>query len=96
MVREVVQKTLQRRAYMVRDTDDSVFCFEYKEDAIKFYNALIERLAKFKLEVAEDKTRIIELYQRKDDKDDTDPFDFLGFTFYIDKNPNKFGFKEIK
>lgn len=93
---KLFRKHCRGEAYMVRYADDSVFCFEHREDAINFYNAFIERLAKFKLEVAEDKTRIIELYQRKDDKDDTDPFDFLGFTFYVDKNPNKFGFKEIK
>ena len=92
---KLFRKHCKGEAYMVRYADDSVFCFEYREDAINFYNALIERLAKFKLEVAEDKTRIIELHKDKDDGEDTDPFDFLGFTFYMDKNPNKFGHKEI-
>jgi group II intron reverse transcriptase/maturase len=90
------KKNCNGEAYMVRYADDSVFFFEDGEDATSFYKALIERLAKFGLEVAEDKTRIIELHKDGKDDDDSDPFDFLGFTFYQDKNPNRFGRKEIK
>ena len=32
-----------RKAYMVRYADDSVFCFQYKEDALVFYEALESR-----------------------------------------------------
>lgn len=35
-------------------------CFQYKRDAQLFYHALKTRLAKYGLEVAEEKTRIIE------------------------------------
>ena len=41
--------------------------------------ALKQRLAKFSLELAEDKTRILPIGRFKGTKDD---FDFLGFTFY--------------
>ena len=44
--------------------------------------ALIPRLGKFGLEVAEDKTRILPIGRFKGTKED---FDFLGFTFYNTK-----------
>ena len=42
-------------AYMVRYADDSVFCFQYEEDAKKFYEEFIVRLGKFNVEIAEEK-----------------------------------------
>ena len=76
---------------MVRFADDFVCCFEYEEDARNFYTALIERLGKFKLEIAEEKTEIIRFGRRAEGdciekglkKPDT--FDFLGFTHYWGK-----------
>jgi hypothetical protein len=53
------------------------------------------RLEKFNLEVAEEKTKIIEL--KKDNKDDDkgeNSFDFLGFTHYVGKDKN--GSKRVK
>lgn len=81
-------------AYMVRYADDSVFCFQYEEDAKRFYEALILRLEKFNLEVAKEKTKFIKLNKGNDDENDNgdgNSFDFLGFTHYVgvDKNGNK-------
>ncbi len=45
--------------YMVRYADDFVCLFQYEEEARRFYEMLIERLKKFGLEIAEDKSRII-------------------------------------
>lgn len=93
---KVVRKHSRGKAYMVRYADDAVFCFEYQQDAQRFYQAFIRRLGKFNLEVAEEKTKIIEL--KKDDNDEDDQgdsaFDFLGFTHYIGKDQN--GKKRIK
>lgn len=80
---KIVRKKCRGKAYMVRYADDSVFCFQYEEEAKMFYDGLIKRLAKFNLEIAEEKTRIIKL--KKDDKGG-ESFDFLGFTHYMDKN----------
>ncbi len=44
----------------IRYADDFVVCFQYWDDAIRFYNALPGRFAKFGLELAEEKTRIIQ------------------------------------
>jgi len=76
-------------AYMVRYADDTVFCFQYNEEADEFYQKLIERLNKFNLEIAEEKTKIITLGKDDNDEDDDEGnraagrFDFLGFTHYI-------------
>ena len=45
---------------MVRYADDSVACFELKEEAEKYLTSVKKRLAKFGLEVSEEKTKIIE------------------------------------
>jgi len=64
---------------MVRYADDIVFCFQYEDDARNFYEALKERLAKFGLELAEDKSKLIQ-FGRFAGKN-AGKFDFLGFTF---------------
>lgn len=43
--------------YMVRYTDDFVCLFQYENEAQRFYQLLVERLRKFGLEIAEDKSR---------------------------------------
>lgn len=80
---KIVRKRCRGKAYMVRYADDSVFCFEYEMEARAFYDALIKRLSKFNLEIAEDKTKIIKLNRKSGD--DGESFDFLGFTFYMSK-----------
>ena len=45
---------------IVRYADDFVICVQYKNEAEKIREALKKRLAKFGLELAEDKTRIVE------------------------------------
>lgn len=84
---KIVRKRSRGAAYMVRYADDSVFCFQYEEDARVFYKELVTRLAKFNLEIAEDKTKIIRLNKDNNDKDkDGNSFDFLGFTHYVGKD----------
>lgn len=87
-----VQKKMQGKAYMVRYADDIVFCFQYENEAKIFYQDLIERLTKFNLEVAADKTKIIsfgkmaEEQNQENGKEKPDTFDFLGFTHYCSKS----------
>lgn len=64
------------KAYMIRYADDFVCCFEKEEDARMFYEELKDRLKKFDLELAEDKSRIIPF----GNNDSKEKFDFLGFT----------------
>lgn len=63
-------------AYLIRYADDFVCCFEKEEDARMFYAELKDRLKKFDLELAENKSRIIP-FGKNDSKE---KFDFLGFT----------------
>jgi group II intron reverse transcriptase/maturase len=71
-------------AYIVRYADDFVMLFQYKSDADKMYEALPKRMAKFGLELAMDKTKILPFgrFAKQNSKDGkTETFDFLGFTF---------------
>jgi RNA-directed DNA polymerase len=71
---------------IVRYADDFVLGFEHRDDAERFWADLHRRLAEFGLELAEEKTRLIEFgrfavrdrERRGDQKPET--FEFLGFT----------------
>jgi RNA-directed DNA polymerase len=65
---------------LVRYADDFVAAFRLQQDAERFYELLPARFAKFGLVLADDKTRKI-LFTRFD-KDNSKPFNFLGFTFF--------------
>ena len=88
---KVVVKETRGYAGMVRYADDSVACFEYKEEAEKYLRSVKKRLAKFGLEVSEEKTKILEFgrYAQRDRKKrgekKPETFDFLGFTHYCSK-----------
>jgi RNA-directed DNA polymerase len=56
-----------------------VCAFEHKEDAERYYNVLGKRLRKFGLEVAEEKTKIINF--DRFNKQERKSFEFLGFEF---------------
>lgn len=78
----VLKKYAKGEVYYVRYADDFLMMFQYEEEAVKVLELLRTRLAKFGLEVAEDKTRIIPIGRFKGTKED---FDFLGFTFFNTK-----------
>jgi hypothetical protein len=71
-------------AYLVRFADDFVGCFQFQSDAQNFQHQLRERFARFNLELAEDKTRML-LFGRfaaaMRDRHGLRPetFEFLGF-----------------
>lgn len=69
-----IKPKLKGEAYLVRYCDDFIIMFQYENEAQKVYKLLKERLAKFKLELAEDKTRIIPFGRFKGNKES---FDFL-------------------
>jgi group II intron reverse transcriptase/maturase len=79
-----VKKKCRGEAYVVRYADDFVCFFQYENEAKDFYKALEERLAKFGLELAKDKSSIMRFgrFAKQNSKDGkTQSFDFLGFTF---------------
>ena len=65
-------------ACLIRYADDFVCAFEKKEDAQRFYREVGERLRKFGLEVAAEKTRVI-AFSRLEPGNGS--FEFLGFEF---------------
>lgn len=97
----VIKRKSQGQAFLIRYCDDFVCCFQTKREAERFYASLIERFKKFGLELALDKTKILEFGRfakrnreiRGLGKPET--FDFLGFTFYCSSNGNE-GFFRCK
>ncbi len=89
---KAVRKWCKGEAYTIRYADDFICCFEYESEARAFYGMLIERLKKFNLEIAEDKTRILALGRKamndnnKNGSGKPGTFDFLGFTHYCGKS----------
>lgn len=77
-------------ARLIRYADDFVCCFRYESDARRFRAELDGRLAKFGLEVAVEKTKVLEFgplalsrARAKGEKPQT--FDFLGFTHFCSR-----------
>ena len=71
-------------AIMCRYADDFVCAFQYAEDAEKFYQVLPKRLAKYNLEVAEEKTNKLRFSRFQPGLKQR--FCFLSFEFYWDKD----------
>ena len=94
---KIVKSRMKGQCYLIRYADDFICCFQYKEEAERFLNVLKERFAKFGLELAEEKSKILEFgrfaaeNRRKRGEGKPETFDFLGFTFYCGK-ANRKGF----
>jgi RNA-directed DNA polymerase len=76
---KVVKPRCRGEAMMMRYADDFVCCFRYKNDAERFYKVLGKRLAKFKLELSNEKTKII-AFTRFETRN-SNVFTFLGFEY---------------
>lgn len=76
---ETVRTHCKGHVYLCRYADDFVCAFQCPKDAERFYKALIQRLARFGLEAAEDKTQIM-VFSHVKAKVKT-KFEFLGFEF---------------
>lgn len=86
-------KTSEGRVRLIRYADDFVVCFQSKQDATRFRSELDRRLGKFGLEVAPEKTKILEFgplaeskAKARDEKPET--FDFLGLTHFCSRTRN--------
>ena len=74
---KVVQPKLRGRSQMIRYADDFVVCFAYRWEAYAFEKALSERLAKFGLSVAPEKTRTFRF--GRNGGENNGRFDFVNF-----------------
>jgi len=77
---ETVRKHCRGQVYLCRYADDFLCAFENAKDAERFYKSLGQRLECFGLQLAEDKTRMIEFSHCKVRV--KTKFDFLGFEFF--------------
>jgi group II intron reverse transcriptase/maturase len=87
-IEKVVKPKCLGDVEIVRYADDFVICCQYANEANKILAALKDRMKKFNLELAEDKTRLVKFgrFSRRDaKKKSTRPqtFNFLGFTHYV-------------
>ncbi len=89
-----VKPRLRGEVYLIRYADDFILGFEHLEDAERVAVVLRKRLAKYGLELNEEKTRLIafgrhaELTLRRQGKGKPSTFDFLGFTHICAKARN--------
>ena len=78
-IEEMIKPNCKGNVALFRYADDCVICCEYEEDAKRIKEVLGKRLAKFKLQLNEEKTKLVSFDKRKGKEG---AFDFLGFTFY--------------
>lgn len=96
-IEETVKPFIRSKIAYFRYCDDLIICSHNYEDAIKIKNALEKRLAKFKLELNKEKTKLVSFSKSsfaRGIKQGT--FDFLGFTFYIGKSQKGYPIAKVK
>ena len=79
-IKKVVAKQSQGSVMFRRYADDSIVCFERKDDAEAYLRELPARLAKFGLELADEKSALVK-FNRWEAKS-SGKFTFLGFDFF--------------
>ena len=79
-----IQPLLKGGSFIVRFADDFLLGFTNKEDAERVMKVLPKRFDKYGLTLHPEKTKLIELDNKKGQKPKT--FDFLGFTHYMGKS----------
>jgi len=77
-----IKEEFKGEMYLVRYADDFIILCQYESEASQCYQMLKARLAKFNLEINEEKTRVIPFGRFKGNGD---KFDFLGFEFHNGK-----------
>jgi group II intron reverse transcriptase/maturase len=84
---DVVKQRCRGDVEIFRYCDDAVIACQYEQDAQRIVHALAKRLAKYKLQLNEDKTRCVRFSQREATQGvRQETFDFLGFTFYLGRS----------
>jgi group II intron reverse transcriptase/maturase len=79
---DVVKAHCAGKVAWFRYADDLVICCEDERDAFRIRKALGDRLARYKLSLNEEKTRLVEFARPRNVHPRPGVFDFLGFTFY--------------
>jgi RNA-directed DNA polymerase len=89
-VEEMVKPNCKGTVKLIRYADDAVICCQYAGDAQRIRQALPKRLGKFKLQLNEEKTKLVN-FDKKLAKQGVsqETFDFLGFTFYLGRSKSR-------
>ena len=92
---KILKCRMRGQCYLIRYADDFICCFQHKDEAEMFQEVIGKRFAKFGMELAEEKTKIMEFgrfaeaNRKKRGEGKPETFDFLGFTFYCGKSNRK-------
>ena len=89
---EQIQPLLKGKSFIVRWADDFVLGFTDRSDAERVMAVLPKRFAKYGLALHPDKTRLLDLNNKRGGQGRS--FDFLGFTHYLSKTMK--GYKVLK
>lgn len=89
-VEKQVKTKLKGKIFIVRFADDFIAGCQYEEDAQRLMRVLPKRFAKFGLTIHPDKSKMIHFKwpSRFNPRNETETFDFLGFTHYWAKSRN--------
>lgn len=86
-IQDEVKPNCKGKVQLFRYADDAVICCQFEEDAEIHREILPKHLAEFKLQLNEEKTKLISFDKNKARMGHTQGFfDFLGFTFYFGKS----------
>ena len=89
---EKVRPVLKGYSGIIVYADDFVVCFQYKDQAERFYESLKRRMENFGLSLEEEKSRLLEFgrfaaeNRKLAGKGKPETFNFLGFTHYCSKS----------
>jgi RNA-directed DNA polymerase len=77
-----IRPLLRGASKILRYADDALLLFANREDALRVREVVVKRLAKYGLEVREDKTSLLRFVRPTGNGEEPEVFDFLGFTHY--------------
>lgn len=96
-IQEMVQPSCQGSVELFRFADDAIICCQRREDAKRIYEVLGKRLAKFKLRMNKEKTKVVHFSIKEACWGiRQESFDFLGFTFYLGKSRRGYIIPKVK
>lgn len=85
-IEQIIQPYCKGKVKLFRYADDAIICIEKETDAIRIREVLPKRLAKYKLILNEEKTKVVKFSREKMRNGiPQETFNFLGFTFYWGK-----------
>lgn len=94
---DVVKDHVAGSVEMFRYCDDVVICCNNRRDGERILKALEGRLAKYSLELNKEKTKMVSYSKKKFSQGEKQgTFDFLGFTFYLDKSRRGYAITKLK